>query len=138
IEGVNPSIAGLTDSAGNFRLIEVPIGRQTISASSVSYEPVLIQNIEVTSSHEVVIEIRLKEKIKKLDEVIINSSRVKNRALNDAALVSARQLSIDEAFRYSGTRNDPSRMAQNYAGVSGTNDARNDIIIRGNSPSGVL
>jgi hypothetical protein len=29
-------------------------------------------------------------------------------------------------------------MAQNFAGVSGSNDARNDIIIRGNSPSGVL
>src|SRR5688572_17477118 len=29
-------------------------------------------------------------------------------------------------------------MAQSFAGVSGSNDARNDIIIRGNSPSGVL
>ena len=52
--------------------------------------------------------------------------------------MSARQLSIDEAFRYSGTRNDPSRMAQNFAGVSGSNDARNDIVVRGNSPAGVL
>ncbi|MCK4699350.1 MAG: prevent-host-death protein, partial [Bacteroidales bacterium] len=30
------------------------------------------------------------------------------------------------------------RMAMNYAGVSGANDQRNDIIIRGNSPSGLL
>lgn len=52
--------------------------------------------------------------------------------------MSARQLSTDEAFRYAGTRSDPSRMAQNFAGVSGTNDGRNDIIIRGNSPVGVL
>jgi hypothetical protein len=29
-------------------------------------------------------------------------------------------------------------MASNFAGVSGANDARNDIIIRGNSPSGLL
>ena len=29
-------------------------------------------------------------------------------------------------------------MAQNFAGVSGSNDARNDLIIRGNSPAGVL
>ena len=29
-------------------------------------------------------------------------------------------------------------MAANYAGVSGTNDSRNDIIIRGNSPIGIL
>ena len=58
--------------------------------------------------------------------------------MNEAAVVSARQFSVDEAVRYSGTRNDPSRMAQNFAGVSGSNDARNDIIIRGNSPAGVL
>jgi hypothetical protein len=29
-------------------------------------------------------------------------------------------------------------MAQNFAGVQGTNDSRNDIVIRGNSPSGLL
>lgn len=137
VEGM-PSIASITDSTGAFKLLRVPIGRQTIIASNIGYEMAIIQHIEVTSSREVVIEIKLKEKIKKLDEVIVNSGRPKNRALNDAALVSARQLSVDEAFRYSGTRNDPSRMAQNFAGVSGTNDARNDIIIRGNSPSGVL
>lgn len=137
IEGM-PSIASITDSTGAFKLLRVPIGRQTIIVSNIGYEMAIIQHIEVTSSKEVVIEIKLKEKIKKLDEVIVNSGRPKNRALNDAALVSARQLSVDEAFRYSGTRNDPSRMAQNFAGVSGTNDARNDIIIRGNSPSGVL
>jgi len=116
VDGISPSIAGVTDSTGNFKLVQVPIGRQTISVSFIGYEPVVVQNIEVTSSHEVVLEIRMKEKIKKLEEVVINASRSKNRALNDAALVSARQLSVDEAFRYSGTRNDPSRMAQNYAG----------------------
>jgi hypothetical protein len=78
------------------------------------------------------------EKIKNLEEFIVTADREKNRALNKAAVVSARQLSMEEAVRYSGTRNDPSRMAQNFAGVSGVNDARNDIIIRGNSPTGVL
>lgn len=138
LEGIGPSIAAVTDSAGNFRLQQVPIGRQNIRVSFVGYEQAFIQNIEVTSSKEVVLEVKLKERIRKLEEVIVNSGKPKNRALNDAALVSARQLSVDEAFRYSGTRNDPSRMAQNFAGVSGTNDARNDIIIRGNSPAGLL
>jgi hypothetical protein len=132
------SIASITDSLGNFKLQNVPVGRQTFRASFVGYEPAVIQNIEVTSSKEVVLEIKLKEQIRKLEEVIVNAGKQKDGPLNDAALVSARQLSVDEAFRYSGTRNDPSRMAQNFAGVSGTNDARNDIIIRGNSPSGVL
>lgn len=137
VEEINSS-GDITDSLGNFKLKNVPIGRRTIRISLMGYEEAVIRNIEVTSSKEVVLEIRLTERIKKLDEVTIKSFKQKNRALNEAAVVSARQFSVDEAVRYSGTRNDPSRMAQNFAGVSGSNDARNDIIIRGNSPSGIL
>ena len=129
---------GIANDKGAFKIQPVPIGRQSIKVSMLGYEDAFIANIEVTSSKEVVLEIRLKEKVTKLNDVVIKSGRSKVKALNEAALVSARQLSIDEAFRFSGTRNDPSRMAQNFAGVSGTNDGRNDIIIRGNSPSGVL
>ena len=128
----------VTDSLGNFRLKNIPAGRQTIRVSLTGYEETVISNIEVTSSKEVILEIRLKERIKKLEEVVIRAGRQKNRAINDAAVISARQFNMDEAVRYAGTRNDPSRMAQNFAGVSGGNDARNDIIIRGNSPAGVL
>jgi CarboxypepD_reg-like domain/TonB-dependent Receptor Plug Domain len=138
VDNASLQLNSITDEKGNFKLLNVPIGRQSIRISAIGYEDVMIQNIEVTSSKEVVLEIRLKEKIKKLDEIILKSGKSKTRALNEAAIVSARQLSTDEAFRYSGTRSDPSRMAQNFAGVSGTNDGRNDIIIRGNSPAGVL
>ena len=138
IDNLSLKLNTISDAEGNFKLVNVPVGRQTIKVTAIGYEKSIIQNIEVTSSKEVVLEIRLKEKIKKLDEVIVKSGKSKNKPLNEAAIVSARQLSTDEAFRYSGTRSDPSRMAQNFAGVSGTNDGRNDIIIRGNSPAGVL
>lgn len=137
-EGLQDVRATGTDSAGRFRLKNVPAGRRSFRATMIGYEDAVVANIEVTSSKEVVLEIKLKEKIKKLEGVTINSGRSKNKALNETAVVSARQFSVDEAVRYSGTRNDPSRMAQNYAGVSNTNDARNDIVIRGNSPAGVL
>ncbi len=138
LEGVSAVGAVISDNAGNFKLLHVPIGRQSIRATMVGYDEAFLQNIEVTSTKEVVLEIRLKEKVKKLEEVYVTAGKQKSRALNEAAIVSARQFSVDEAVRYAGTRNDPSRMAQNFAGISGTNDARNDIVIRGNSPSGVL
>ncbi|HZH36368.1 MAG TPA: TonB-dependent receptor [Flavisolibacter sp.] len=138
VEGISPAITALTDSAGMFRLTEVPIGRRQVRATSVGYEDAFLSAIEVTSSKEVVLEIKLNEKIARLDEVTIRAAPRKNRAINEAAVVSARQFSVDEAVRYAGSRNDPSRMAQSFAGVSGGNDARNDIVIRGNSPSGVL
>ncbi|MEO6453866.1 MAG: TonB-dependent receptor [Ginsengibacter sp.] len=137
-EGTTTVKADISDSLGNFKLKNVPIGRQTIRVTLSGYDETFIRNIEVTSSKEVVLEIKMKERIKKLDEVVIKGGKQKNIAINDAAVVSARQFSVDEAVRYAGTRNDPSRMAQNFAGVSGSNDGRNDIIIRGNSPAGVL
>ncbi|MBC7935728.1 MAG: TonB-dependent receptor [Rhizobacter sp.] len=134
----NNNISDITDNKGNFVLAKVPVGRQNLKASFVGYEDVYIANVEVTSSKEVVIEIKLKEKVTKMEEIVLKAGKGKTKALNESALVSARQLSTDEAFKFAGTRSDPSRMAQNFAGVSGSNDGRNDIIIRGNSPSGVL
>nr|MBP6624781.1 TonB-dependent receptor plug domain-containing protein [Chitinophagaceae bacterium] len=52
--------------------------------------------------------------------------------------VSARTFSMEEVNRYAGGRSDPARLAANFAGVSAPDDSRNDIVIRGNSPSGVL
>ena len=53
-------------------------------------------------------------------------------------MVSARSFTIDETERYAGSLGDPSRMAANYAGVTSVSDQRNDIVIRGNSPLGLL
>ncbi len=52
--------------------------------------------------------------------------------------ISSRTFSIEETQRYAGARNDVARMALNYAGVAAGNDATNEIIIRGNSPNGLL
>ena len=79
IDGINSS-GDITDSIGNFKLRNVPIGRQTVLVSLVGYEEAIIRNVEVTSSKEVVLEIKLKERIKKLDEITVKSYKQKNRA----------------------------------------------------------
>jgi len=60
--------------------------------------------------------------------------------LNEFAVVSARTFSVEETSRYAASNFDPSRMAQNYAGVSvgSGSDLYNEIVIRGNSPAGVM
>src|SRR5687767_10134866 len=55
----NRSFSAISDSLGNFKLINVPIGRKTIKASMVGYEETVIANIEITSSKEIVLEIKL-------------------------------------------------------------------------------
>ena len=92
----------------------------------------------VLSAKELSLDLTLTEKYQDLGEVVISGEADKREAINKMNTVSSRTLSIEEATRFSGSLQDPARMSQNYAGVSGASDNRNDIIIRGNSPTGVL
>ena len=49
----------ISDSSGHFKIKNVPIGRQTLLVTLIGYEEAVIRNIEVTSSKEVVLEIRM-------------------------------------------------------------------------------
>lgn len=127
----------VTDIDGKFRLDGVPVGRASLSISYLGYQQVDMGDLIVTSGKEVILNISMQESIETLDEVVI-SARKAGEVVNEMAIVSAREFSVQETNRYAGSRGEPARMASNFAGVQGADDSRNDIIIRGNSPQGVL
>lgn len=127
-----------TDIDGNFKLENVAVGRQAIQFSYIGYKPVTKTNLLINSGKELVINIEMEEDLNQLDEVVVTATKGKRTAVNEMAAVSARSMTMEEVSRFSGSLGDVSRMAQNYAGVSGSSDDRNDIIVRGNSPSSVL
>lgn len=132
-----------TDELGNFRIENVPYGRHDIFISYLSYEAKTISGILVTSGKELVLEIELQESSIDLDAITISaaSSGDVNKSINPFSNVSSRTFSIEETSRYAASVFDPARMAQNYAGVSvasGSDDLFNEIVIRGNTPAGVL
>jgi hypothetical protein len=133
----DPFNGSTTDIDGNYKITNVPIGRQAVEVSYIGYKKRRIDNIMVLSAKENVLDIGLEESVEKLDEVKITANN-KNDAINDMAAVSARSFTIEETERFAGSLGDPARMATNYAGVFTAGDQRNDIIIRGNSPSGLL
>ena len=132
----NNHFATITNIDGLFKLDQIPVSKQTIVVSYIGYETRYYSNVEV-SSKEVVLEINLIEKVDVLKVVEVTGNK-KGETINKMVSVSARSFSIDESKRYAGSLNDVSRMAQNFAGARGGNDTRNDVIIRGNSPTGVL
>lgn len=134
----DPLKGATTDVNGQFLLTNVPVGRISLEVSYIGYETIFINQLQVTSGKEVVLDLELQESIEQMSEVTVKANSNPQNASNNLALVSARGFDMEETNRYAGARNDPARMAQNFAGVSGANDSRNDIIIRGNSPSGVL
>lgn len=132
------SLGSVSDVDGNFIIEAVPVGRQAFEINYLGYEPVTIPNVEISSGKEVYLEIVMEESLITLDEVVITAAADKDRTINDMATVSARQFSMEEVNRFSGGRSDVGRLAGNFAGVSTADDSRNDIVIRGNSPTGLL
>lgn len=126
-----------TDTLGNYVLSEIPPDRYDIKISLIGYKSIAISNVVVTSGKEVILDIAMEEAFNNLNEVVITSHN-KGGTINKLASVSARTFSMEEVNRYSGGRSDPARLAANFAGVSAPDDSRNDIVIRGNSPVGVL
>ena len=126
-----------TDDKGNFVLTELLPDRYEVKVTFTGYKEVLSANIIVTSGKEVILNIAMEETFKQLSEVVVKSSN-KASYINKLATVSARTFSMEEVNRYAGGRSDPARLVANFAGVSTPDDSRNDIVIRGNSPVGVL
>jgi hypothetical protein len=126
-----------TGEEGNYKMQDVPIGRNKIKFSYLGYAEQTIDNVIVTSGKEVILNVTMNELVTEMEEVVVTAFRP-GETRNEMATVSARPFTIEETDRYAGSRGDPARMASNFAGVQGADDSRNDIVIRGNSPGGVL
>ncbi len=128
----------ISDEKGNYRFNNVPIGRVRMQISFVGYESVSIANIEITTGRETIVHIELSESVTSLKGVVVRSESDKEKPLNTFTSASARTFSVEEAQRYAGAGYDVSRLAMNFAGVKSTDDTQNEIVIRGNSPMGML
>lgn len=133
----NSTVEVKTSEDGSFAM-ELPLGRQNLTIKANGYKLTPMSNVVVTSGREVIVTVDLEDEVEKMADVNIKAKKTRDQPNNDAALVSARLFTVDETDRFAGSRGDPARMASNFAGVQGADDSRNDIVIRGNSPAGVL
>lgn len=131
-------VGATADELGYFEILNVPIGRHKLVINYVGYESVIRDNVMVTSGKSVDLIVAMVEETNTMGTTVIQVKKSKTRSNNEMVTVSSRSFEAEEAERYPGSRQDPARMAQNYAGVAGTDDQRNDIVVRGNSPLGLL
>jgi len=128
----------ITDHQGYFNLADVPLGRQGIRIDYLGYHRVVLNSLEVTSGKAFTVNVQMEEKVIMGEEAVVRARSGKEQALNEMALVSARSFNMEETERYAGSWGDPARLVANFAGVQSPADQSNDIIIRGNSPTGLL
>ncbi len=130
-----PILETSSNEQGEFRLDNVLLGRYSLKISSVGYEDKIVFNWLIKAGKESILNVELQGAIVSLKAVEISA---KPTSSNEMLTVSGRTFSVDETKRYPISINDPSRMVMSYAGVTGGYDRDNEIVIRGNSPKGLL
>ena len=96
----DPKIGGTTDINGMFELKNIPIGRQSLQINYIGYETKNYNKLLLISGKELVLEIKLEEKINSLNEVVVKATNKKSEAQNELAMVSSRTFSVEETERF--------------------------------------
>jgi hypothetical protein len=138
VVGSNPAIGAVTDVDGNFRLQNVPVGRVTLKVTFMGYEEQTLPNLLVTSGKEEIVNVTMVESLHTLEEITVTATEQKGEVLNEMALISSHTFSVEETQRFAGSFDDPARMVAGFAGVTGDVSGNNNIMVRGNSPKGIL
>lgn len=131
------NLGAVTNTDGSFSIPQVPLGRVRVQVSLMGYESQTIPDVVMESGKETMLLPELLEKVQQAREIVVHAKRV-SITEQQQATVSATVFNAEDTRRFAGSRNDVARMAANFAGTSTNNDGRNDIVIRGNSPAGLL
>lgn len=137
ITNVTPAIGAQTNENGEFILENVPVGRRAIKITYIGYGDFVRDNLNINSTRQYQMEdIELRPGLE-LDEVVVSAYQGGD-AVNEFQVMSVKRLDPEELQYHAATGNDPSRLVQGLPGVQNGNDNRNEVVIRGNAPAGVL
>ncbi|MEE9348830.1 MAG: TonB-dependent receptor [Flavobacteriaceae bacterium] len=126
----------ITNFDGEYFISNVPIGKVTVMAQYNGFNSQSFKQLNLNSGKELVVNFTLLEKLESLDEIVLTAKSKRESVAYVTA--SSASFNVEQTNKYAGSLNDVSRMAMNYAGVSSSDDSRNEIIVRGNNPSSLL
>ncbi len=119
-----------TDEAGKFA-VKLAVGRYRLTVTYTGYKTRTTE-LAVIGGKETVVDLALSTSAQELETIEIASTPL------SAELPGLHSLSIEKTLRVPANFFDPVRVATAYPGVIATNDQNNSIIVRGNSPNGLL
>lgn len=131
----NTDFGAATNEAGEYVINKIPVGVYEVSFSYIGYTGRTIPDVVIKSNKIVYLNNEMQPAVIEGKEVTVTSGYFNN---TQNSVVSAQSLSFEEIRRNPGAREDVSRMVQNLPGVNPSNDDRNDLLIRGGSPTEVL
>jgi len=129
---IGTATGNTTNEDGQFVINDVPLGYVKLQASFIGYETTISEDYLVTLDKVPFVILELKQDNQQLDEVVIQSKLFKKPATNP---VSYQSIGIAEIEKNPGGDRDVLKVIQSFPGVASNPGFRNDIIIRGGSPS---
>ncbi len=129
---VGTTLAAKTDTAGVYRFKNIKPGLYNIQFSYVGYKKKTQFDVQVGNARPAVVDVSLEMEAAALGEVKINAPLFIKPGESP---VSLRTVGATEIKRVPGGNRDISRAIQSLPGVAAPVSFRNDIIIRGGSPS---
>ena len=131
-----PKYGTVTDAKGQFFLSDIPLGRYDVRVSYLGYKTYFQPAILVSSAEETLLFVEMEEERTRLNEVIISDRR---QVSNEAALLSARSVGVEELSRIPGSLDDPSRAIRKFPGiVTNAYISDNSFSVRGNTPRSLM
>ncbi|MCI4667710.1 MAG: TonB-dependent receptor [Bacteroidia bacterium] len=117
---------------GKFLLEKVAYGRYQLQVLAEGYETYIIPDFQIGGGKEVVLDFSLQATIFEAAEVEINS---KNEREFDRP--SIHMIKVEDTEKLAASFFDPARVVASYSGVVQSDNQSNNLIIRGNSPTGI-
>lgn len=129
---------GVSDSLGNFRIAGIQPGSYAITFSGVGYQSKTISNLVITSGNETSLQVELDPDVQQLNAVVVSGRKNTAKVATIESPLSIQRLTTEDIKANPGGNFDISKVIQSLPGVgggAGGGSFRNDIIIRGGSPS---
>lgn len=122
----------ITDAKGSFVFDQVAYGRYLLQVSAEGFEAYVVPDFRVDGGKEVVLDFLLEPKVFEQEAVLINS-----RNEREFDRPSVHSLKVEDSKRLAASFFDPARVAASFSGVVQSDNQSNNLIIRGNSPTGI-
>ena len=129
---IEQRLGGIAGEDGRFVVTDVPVGVHRVQVSMIGYGTLMRTDVVVRSNRATAVEIELARRALDVEATVVVADYF---AEVEDAPVSATNFQFEEIRRSPGSAGDISRLLQAMPSVNMNTDQRNDLIVRGGSPT---
>ncbi|MBE0644892.1 MAG: TonB-dependent receptor [Bacteroidetes bacterium] len=130
---LDTQLGASTDADGRFVIDRIPVGTYRVRFTFIGYGAHIESDVVISTAHPKQLQVALEEEAVGVGGEVEITASYFHAPKEQTTSVYA--MNYEEIRRQPGASGDVSRMIQTMPGVVPTNDQRNDLVVRGGSPS---